>query len=319
MKRKYLAMLVVSIFILSILITVIIENINKENLKNTDHDSPENEERINSTIYKIQKIDNLSDYYTIKSIVGKYYLYYSKIFDGEGNEISLDYDERLYNMLSPLYLNKYNIKIDNIKEYLQEKRDFSVEIYNSYYTTNYTNSIYYFVSGLLRNNSNYETEEFQIMLSLDNVNGTFEIFPQEYIKEELNIDVDSLNVNDEISLNYDTSISNRNDNTFSIQNVSYEEYAKAMFDRIRLILLYDVNKAYELLSKEKISEFSSQIEMSEYLLQNRKKIYLLTFGGYKLRFDNNKLIFDCYDKNSEYNITMYTDSIMDFKYTFNEI
>lgn len=316
MKKKYIFIL--SAIIIIIIIILIYNSYNKPDLSESDHDSPENEERINTTIYRLQKIDNISDYYTLKTVIGKYYLYYSRAFGGDDSDGGDNFNEALCNMLSPKYIERYDITSENIKQHLQEKKDFSVEIYNSYYTTNYNNSIYYLTSGLLRDDVTHESEEFQLMLSIDRSNETFEIYPEEYIKNELNIDVNNLKVNDEITLDYDSPIQNRNgDNTFKFSNASYDDYAKELFDRVRILLLYDENIAYELLDKDNESIFNNKDELSQYISENRSKIFLLTYASYELRYDNNKLIFDCYDANSEYVITLYTDAIMEFTYSFN--
>lgn len=312
-------------FILLIIIAIIIifilfYNNRKPDLSESEHDSPENEERIETTIYKIQKIDNISDYYTLKSIIGKYYLYYSRAFGGNDSDSNSNYNEALCNMLSPKYLEKYNINSQNIKEHLTEKKDFTVEIYNSYYTTNYNNSIYYLTSGILRDDVTHEAEEFQLILSIDRNNGTFEIYPEEYVVNDLNINVNNLNINDEIPLDYDAPVENRNgDNAFNFSNASYEQYAKELFDRVRTILLYDENKAYELLNKNNTSLFNTDEELKQYILENRSKIYLLTYASYDIRYENENVIFDCYDTNSEYVITLYTNAIMEFTYSLNTI
>ena len=319
MKKKYIFMLSIIIIIIIVLL-FINKKYSRPNLSDSDHDSPENEERINSTIYKLQKIDNISDYYTLKSIVGKYYLYYSRAFSEENINEENEYYKSLYNMVSPKYLNKYNITLENFKNYLQEKKDFSVEIYNSFYTTNYNSSIYYLIVGVLRDEVTHNAEDFQLILSIDRNNETFEIYPEEYIKNDLNIDINNLNVNDEVVLDYDTPIDNRNnDNIFKFSKASYDEYAKELFDRVRTILLYDENKSYELLNKNNNSEFNTMDELHKYIEENRSKIYLLTYASYEVKYEDNKLVFVCYDINSEFAITVYTDSIMEFTYSFNLI
>ena len=320
MKNKSLITKILIFGIITIIVIVLIVNILSKiisELKKDKLDSnlPEIDEYIENTTGKIQKSTDGNSLYQVQSCIQKYYINYSAMF-GENTITQVateeynkeDYKKSTYNMLAPKYIEKNGITLENIdKSNEVNLLEPEIEIYKLYVLTKYNGIYAYFANGFVRDSITYDAKEFNIIVVLDENNRTFDIYPDS--------DFSNINVGETVDFELPDSIENRKDNVYGYVTAKYEDIAEDKFNNIRRLLLNSPEKAYELLTEEmKSSRFNTYQKFTEFINNNRKTIFLLTYSNYYLNNNDGSITFKTYNKDDKICINIYFDKFSSFTF-----
>lgn len=304
--------ILIAIFCIAIISTGIICFFNykeKNEFSNTSDDMIILEE--GWTENEVYKLESITDYYTVRNCIIKYYSYYYSLYD-ENSELSkTEVLNNLYSLLDKKYIEKNNITLDNIEKKFNTKiNDVDVNLEKILYITNNDNMFIFFVSGNTRDLITNEFNDFSMIISLDVENETFSIFLEDYFDEFNNIEegeVIKFNFSDEIGLN--------NVNKFKFYEYSFNEYVGDMFEEIRNYILYNPEKAYDILNKD--NEFGNYNEFKKFINDNYKELFTMTFDSYILQYKDDSVLYNCKDKYNNFNVLIYANYPCDI--TFNII
>ena len=308
MKDK-LKKITILLIILLIICTVILFVISKKNnLKTADYsnDSIRVEESIKSETNNIIEYEkNKNIYYTIVSIITKY------IDSAAINDRSV-----LLNMLDSEYITKYNINEDNINEITginPLENDFQYYIFNpnTIYSVDEGKITTHFVYGYYYNISDMNKKNISLMIQLDTVNQTFNIYNHKYIVDN---NYNNLKIGDLYNANID-EIENRDDNTFTYINMSDEDMSNKYLQNYKYLILYDKAKACEILDEEYAKlKFKDQAEFDNFAESKKTEIFKAQLDKYTVEYaQNGNKMYLCTDQYGNYYSFEETDGIMQYK------
>lgn len=325
-KNKIIKTMIPIVIVIIIIVIALIMYLNKKNdelIENPPSTSPEDIEA--DTTVKECNVKN--EYFIVKDVINKYYLYCAnlniKVSDVTNGEVSMSREEleksaqeeqqkaqeTIYNMLDAKYSNEFDITTDTIKQKFGMNNNVDVVIKQIYVVQNSLNVSTYFVTGILVNTNDSKTSEFNISVSLDMLNNTFSIYPQEYMQK---YNYDKLNVGDNLEFNIE-SIENRNDNTFEYKIISDEEISQEYLSNYKYCMLYDVEYAYELLDEEyKNKRFLKLSDFQNYIKENWQNIQNMMITKYSVEIKDGYTQYLCVD-NYQNNYIFKATSVM--KYT----
>jgi len=276
-----------------------------------DYKFPEQIERENLTKGKLQKIDNITDYYILKNCVEKFMLSYFELYQ-EGTEKSIAANN-LYNLLDESYIKQKNIEVDNVSEKIKEIKESEVRINTIFYMTEYEGMYAYFVNLNLRDIKTSEIYNCDIIIVIDKVNFTFSALLDDYVK----MYYEEFNIEKEVEFPFVKEIKKNENNQFRPLPTSYNDYAADMFEQIRYDMIYNTERAYKLLEenfrKEKFPEIS---DFKKYVDENYKEIWTLKYGSHTFTIKENYLEYICKDKGNTIKFIINEESIMEYKYSF---
>lgn len=309
-KKKITILSIIILIIIFLIIIFFINNGKKEDLSNVVIDDPlvpEAVEMRNETSGKVIRLKSVSDLYTVKTCLSKFFMQCSYLnSDDVAKEI-------VYSMLNNDYINIIGITLDNISEKLGEYEDSTVEIYNIYKLTYYENVDTYFVQGVLNGNVTNTLKEFKVAINLDDVNGTFEIYMGDYIE---NINIPELKEGDTVEFNLPESIENRGYNIYSTVSADVSEISTDYLLTIRDLLLYDIDTAYSMLDDVAKGDYGSMDELRNFVTQNQSQLRFMYYGSSDISVDENgREIYTIYDNKDKFVINVYFDTYSTF--TFN--
>lgn len=193
----------------------------------------------------------------------------------------------------------------------------TVEIYNLYMLTEYEDVYVYFVNGIIRNSDTNEGFEFNYIIAADEDKFTFEIYPDGYLDDVK--DFSDLTEGSEISFNIPKSVEDKEYNTHSVIAVKYDQVARDTLSSIRTLMLYDTQKAYDLLSTAMKEKYPTYDSFKSYVDSKNKEIFSLTYGSYQLKSGENGMKFVIYNGDSSIKVTVDFDGFSSFKYSFEEM
>lgn len=258
-------------------------------------------------------VTNRTSFYTVKECVGKYYSYYSVIFNA-GNyyytddeeiisQAELDNSQILYNILDTEYVTSKSITVDNIKTNLKEIGQVTATITDMYFSRKTENVEVYVVEGKLKESITSEGEDFKIILKLDLINRTFSVMPQEYVEEMYS----DLEIGSKIDKNITDSIEKNDNNEFSYKTVTDEEYIKDLFAQLKNELLYDAESAYEHLEEEyRETKFESLNEFADYVANRQEQYTAMTLTQYQVTEEEGYTQYVLVDQDDKYYILNVT-------------
>lgn len=322
--KYYIIAFIVVVFIAIISIIIVVKN-NVPTKKNDGKDTEDRDfviEKKEATKGKIQSIDSISDYELARVCLQKFYENYIIIFDeniinaDKDYEYNLDYYKtKLAEIMTDEYKDKYGIDSSNINQKLKKCNYDYVEIYKIYYATNYGKTKVFFIKGLLRNTGTLESEPFENTLYIDNTNQLFKVS----LENDLNVGFDDLKPGDEVAYVIPELVWSGTSGEFTYPSTSYQEFAKRIFDNIRVILLHNQDVAYSLLAGNSKAKFSSANALKEYVDSHKRDFFLMTFGNYETTFTDDIFTIKVYDSYNKYVITMYFDSFSTFTFDIEEL
>ena len=118
--------------------------------------------------------------------------------------------------------------------------------------------------------------------------------------------VHNLVENESIEFELPEKVENRSSNIYGITAAKYEDISKDYFNLVRRLLLNDSDKAYDLLTDEMKNKYSSKEQFVNFINNNYKNIYLLTYSNYYVKNNNDgNLIFKSYNQDDKVCINIY--------------
>ena len=324
MNKKKLIIIIFVIVVISVLLFFIFKmKFNIVNLDNSDTElRVEDIYNINQENKKIQRLNSYVELNTVKNCIQKFYSnYFSTNISDYSDEQKNNYKEIVYNMLSKEYIEKNNILKQNIISMYENVKECSIEIYNVYTLSQYINDMkeygtlrVYFVSGIVRNKNTLEGKDFNMIITLDNNNNAFEVCMEDYIEYAK---FNNLEVGEEVDFHIPEVVENRKDNVFYTYNATFEDIVRERFNNIRNLLTKDIEKAYSMLNS--YEEFINIQEFKEFVEENKRYIYLMSYNTYSLKYEGDNFIIECYDKKDRYCISIYCNSYTSYKFSIAEL
>lgn len=258
------------------------------------------------------QLNNSSEYYNVKYCID---LYYTNLSELNKKDLYIDYYgyseesfkqqisetlERVYCMLGKEYTEMFNITKDNILKHYSEYEDSKFYINNIYTSEISKNVSSFIVYGKQINYENNEISDYGFLIKLDRTNLTFEIYPYDYIKNK-----NYLNIEENKSINFgeQESIASNGYNSYIYQVADEETIAKDLFENYKNNLIYDIERAYELLDGEyRDKKFGNIDNFKNYIKNNRNKITKMYITNYKNQSYNDYNQYMCLDNNKDYYI-----------------
>lgn len=300
-KKKILIIVISLLVIIAVFLTFILFN-KKRKIDISDNVQYEYPEET----FLIEKVKDLSEFYTIKNITNKYV------------DMIVYKDEQIYNLLNPEYTKKFDITVDNVLSKIQNSTLEEVDefdsintIVNKMYKIQVTNTInIYFVTGYAYKGNNSEKQmEVNIMIETDDENMTFQISPYEYIQQEGYADIKE---GDKISVDTQEIISNEYNN-FQYQTVTDEMIIWDYFNNYKDNILYgDISDAYELLDKDyREKRFGNLEGYQKHIQNNIIQTIKSNIETYRVTTLDDKTEYVCLDQYGNYYI-FTENAIMDY-------
>jgi hypothetical protein len=313
--KKLLIILSIVILVIIIIIIIVNNNINKENKDNKnniyevpfDIGDPEKE----------KKEFYFKDYINIKNCIQTYIdilninnsRYYGYNDKNQYVDITNENDKKqnIYDLLSKDFIQKNNISVDNIYDYIQTTKEDKIVIPTN--ITNQTNDdnmdiVIYKVESLIISTNNKEQFYYQyFVLNIDNKNNTFSIQPAKD-KNDLN----SIEIKNDI-----TTIEENDNNYFSNKDLTQEDTALEYFSNYKNIILSDSELAYSYLDNDyKQKRFGNIDSFNNYIKENRKLLEQMRMQKYEIIYYDDYIEYICID---QYNNTYIFNEKDPLKYS----
>ena len=312
-KIKFIIAITITIIICLIVALLIIFN-NKANGQNGNYTTYE------PNIKKVvSEVTSRNKYYTIKKIVNNYF-YDLTQFKKTTQDIVVrrpeeqfgtsDYNviqnilqeyvnkdneaiiNKIFNCLDKEFISKNNITMDNLQEKLGIFTDFVLFIDKMYTADIDADTTAYFIYGKVIEKDNYKKTDFSIMITIDEANRKYEIYPYGYEYD--------VKLGEEFSINK-KEINDSKYNFASAVRVDNETYCQDLFENYRNRLFYDVDGLYEILDKEyKEKKFGNIESFRNYVQNNKTKLVNERLTGYSIEEGENYTQYICVGKDGNY-------------------
>ncbi len=306
--RNLIIILVISIIVLITIIFIYNLYFKKEIQNNTQRqEEGGNEEYVPDQ--NITLVDGADIYYMVTRNVNTYI---SCIEQANGiiDEVKYDKQEvkddgirRVLEVLDSEYIDEFGINKDNISEKLKGYTEYDLDIRKIYKTERNNNMFIYIVYALLDN------KDFNLIVKVDNENGAFSIYPQEYM-EKYNYSQDI--VPEKVTIN-DKSVSKNSSNNIRYAKITDDYIASDYFNQYKKRMIGDPEYAYSLLNEEyKNARFGSVDEFKKYVNSNKEEIEGLEVQQYLKNTYKDYTQYVCKDQYE--NIYIFdAKSIMDYE------
>lgn len=278
------------------------------------------------------KVSDIDEYFAIKNIIYSYFYSCKQLNINESNieiprgelteEEIKEYIETevantqeisknaVYNMLADKYINEYGITKENIREKFKITYSYKTIIQNIYASYNENDVCSYLVSGINRDTTNNKNLTFSIMITIDKLNNTFIIWPEEYLKK---YNYNNLKLGNKLQINI-KSIENKNYNTFEDEIIEKAKIAEEYFDNYKYSMLYNLSNTYEKLDEEYAKmRFGNKEKFNEYLKDNYDLLTSSLISKYKTTSNGNYTEYKCIDNHNNVFIFRLYDSVTDYK------
>ncbi len=282
-----------------------------DNIANDDILTTDNEEE-----YYFESILNNEDYFILKSCINKYYLITAGYSNNQNQEDKDIYMENMYSILNKDYLEKNNIFENDVKSLMFNSNEYYINIEDILFFRDIDKNMYAYVVriDLREYTTNHITINNMIIIQDRNTN-SFSILPNEYIKD---FDYNNIKENEKIFFHFPESIERNEFNMFGRYQADQSEFADELIKQLKEFLLYNPQKAYELLDEDfKNNNFKTYDEFKNYIEINRNIILNLTSNNYFMEYVDDYSIYKFKNnKNETFVIELVTKDIMEYKYTF---
>ena len=302
--------LLVTIIVLSIILIKAKVN-NNNNYRNGQIVSEDEgiEAYTNDTDTNLELVKSREEYYSIQECVGKYYSYYSIIFnanlyyqtDNEQviSEAEKENSEIIYDVLDEEYIKNNNITTSNIKQHLPKIDMVTPDISNMYSSQKTENIKVFVVEGKLKKNVTDKGQDFRIIIKLDIKNNIYSILPTEYVLKMY----PDLVVGEKVDINVPESIQANENNKYDYKIIKENTYIQDMLRKLKNELLYEPEIAYEHLDDTyRNKKFGSLEEFKKYIDVNKSDYQALTALSYKQDDINGIMQYVIVDQNNNYYI-----------------
>ena len=303
--RKYMILiLIIMLIIVFILVGIKIKDWNQEKKLEELGDAGE-ETEFNTTSLKL--VDDKIKFYTVNNCIQQYLDYLntnnSIYFDRDGESMYSEKEikEFAYNILSKEFVEKNNITIENISNYIDKlnSRLFftPIEMKVSVGPTIEKYAVY----GIEQSEDNKVVKKVYMMVNLDNSNGTFSIEP---------LDSSQIKSLDDIKIeNQDNEeIEENENNTFKEVQVTYADSIKNYVTAYKRLALGSPEDAYNLFDNEYATKrFETKEKFAEYVQKNREEIEKIQCTKYKAEQSEGYNQYIGIDQYGNYYIVKETD------------
>jgi len=214
------------------------------------------------------------------------------------------------------YITDNNININNVIETteispLENSFQYYQYIPETIYSIDEGKITTHFIYGHYYNNTDMNKKQLNLMVELDSINQTFNIYNYNYI---LSKGYNNLKIGDTYNTKLE-KIENRKDNTFSYANMNDEEMATKYLENFKETVLYDRNKAFQMLNSEYASlKFKDEENFNLYVDSKKIEIFTAKLEKYTVEINNlgNK-VYICEDQNENIYYFEQTYGIMKYK------
>ena len=311
-KIKNIIIILISILVMAIIALVIVLGIGNRNEENTPISNEVETSNLEQT-QGLTPVESREDFYVVKDNVGKYYSYYSILFNAGSyyatedeqiiSQAETDNAQILYNMLDTEYITAKGITADNLKTNLTEIGQVTAYINNMYVIPETNNIDVYVVNGKLKQNVEDSGTDFELIVKLDKTNKTFSVIPQEYVTEKYGNIVEGQSLN----INVEQSISQNTNNTYTEREITEETYLKDLFAEIRNELLNDYEAAYNHLDEEyRTKKFATLDEFSNFTSEKEEEYKSMALAQYQVTEQDGYTQYVLVDQNGKYYIVNET-------------
>lgn len=326
-KSKKNIMITISVLLIVIMgVLIMIRKIN-EDLK-SDAIEYEGEVVINDTL---EKVSIRSNYYTVKDIVEKYYLSLCNLnktvddveiyeYEGDIKEIEEEIAKqvaseientktRICNFFEEDYIQKSDMSIDELKDKLGNYRDVYILIKDMYVRDLSGYLKMYFAFGTITEKENLNTEDFKLMILIDEKNKTFNLYTSDYIDKN---NLYELSKNKDFNLDI-TNIENRKYNTYKYKYINDETYASDLLNSYTQSIKYTgIDYSYDKLDEEyKEKRFKEKTDYEKYINDRKKENSTALLEYYKIDKGERYTQYLCMDNQGKYYV-FRENSIMDY-------
>lgn len=267
---------------------------------------PEDEEQnvtIKNNIKQLSYVNSTTDYFTVKSL-----------YDNYINLIGNKNKKKMMNILSPQYIESYNITESNIFNVLKIPE---LENTRQYYKTNITDMLstkiddttyVYIVKGKCRLVGKNTIFSVQVMFEIDTLNKLYYAYPYQYINDK---GINKLE-NGAILNSYNKEeINNKDYNKFNSVVKSDTEIANEYFNNYCELIKYYKDEAYSKLESSYAEKrFGNKNGFESYLEENKEVLYYMNINQYKVVTKNNYTDYICADEYDNIYIFRQKDGIM---------
>jgi len=153
-------------------------------------------------------------------------------------------------------------------------------------------------------------------LAVDNVNRNYILWPSDY--EEIT-KYTKFKVDDIVDFEIPKEIEGNEYNKFSTNYTAIDDLARMEYNTVVDLLLYDTDKAFELLSENGKGIYASVSELAAFRDENRSNLYLANYAQNIFSLNNGVLKLDCYDSDNKYKISIEFDGFSSFTYSIEKI
>lgn len=304
-KVKKAIMLLLIVVVLCIIIIYIYNKNKKDEIEDYSKDSEGIDIQIEEKANQLEYEKNKNIYYTTIKIIENYI---DNVLNGN--------TEELLNILDYEYIKENNINEENILDILKietlEEYNYINYIANANYSISNNTVTTHFIYGYYYPDSNITNKiELNLMLELDSINQTFNIYPYSYMVKN---NYEKLELGDSIQ-NTKKSIENRGSNSFDYINITEEEMIEKYIKDYANKVLFDTDSAYATLDEAYLEKkFGSREEFNKYINNKKVEIYIANITQYEARAskDGNN-IYACKDQNNNYYYFTETNGVMNYK------
>ena len=296
--KKLIIGIIIAILILAIVILCIIQSsldeVDSVTGNEVNYDDYQGEYEAENK--KLQKVTTKRKYYSVKQIIDNYISYITN------TEIGV---EALEQVLAADYRNEFNITRDNIVASVSKFANNQIYIEDMYELEKSDNIDLVIVNGKTKSGS----VEFNIIIKLDLVNDTFEIYPEEYFNRHGYSNLENVDIANVISEN---NINAKEYNVYNNKSISDLEMCSYYLEDYIYNVTTNVENAYNLLDEQyRTSRFGSLDAYRMYINTNLDNIKNAQLKEYTVvKYEDYKQ-YVCIDNNGNYYLFRET-AIMDY-------
>lgn len=296
--KKLIIGIIIAILILAIVILCIIQSsldeVDSVTGNEVNYDDYQGEYEAENK--KLQKVTTKRKYYSVKQIIDNYISYITN------TEIGV---EALEQVLAADYRNEFNITRDNIVASVSKFANNQIYIEDMYELEKSDNIDLVIVNGKTKSGS----VEFNIIIKLDLVNDTFEIYPEEYFSKHGYSNLENVDIANVISEN---NINAKEYNVYNNKSISDLEMCKYYLEHYIYNVTSNVENAYNLLDEQYRTNRFGNIEVYRaYVNSNLDKIKNAQLKEYTVTKYEDYKQYVCIDNNGNYYLFRET-AIMDY-------
>ena len=270
--KKRLKVLIILIAILLLIIGIIVFVVVKKNsnsntepqriIEEIPDDLEAEEASLNHTVHYAPY---RNEYYAVKSCIDNFFGYYMKDVDtGINGAVEVDNRDVMMAMLDKEYIDYRKITKENVTKKLDTINRMTIEINDMYVVQVHVNINVYFVYMTFYDKINNVTQDYVIEVKYDNLNKTFKVLLQDFVKEKYG----NLKVGQELDFSDLQSIEKNQFNVFKFNNITDDQYLYDLFSNIKYDLMYNPKKAYESLDEEYEKKKFGSIENFKKFIRN---------------------------------------------------